>query len=109
MKYVEIYQNGLIKTFKGDFPELKLYCKTEKRVSHILPENFILRLFFKILRKIFGDEGFIANWTRKWKCNWIIILNKQKIGGVFKDRKLAIEFEKKFVIENLLKKEGGEI
>lgn len=98
MRYIEIHKNGTIRTFKNDF-DLDLKSKTEIRVSRILPKNIFLRFTFILLRKLFGDDGKIANWTRNWRCTWIVIIDG-KIIGEFQNRKDAILFEKKYVISN---------
>ncbi|MEM3426669.1 MAG: hypothetical protein QW212_00210 [Nitrososphaerales archaeon] len=95
MRYLELSKEGKVKTFKGDF-ELLLKEKKETRVSRIVPENIFLRIFFLLLRRVFGDEGKVADWTRRWSCRWVLLVGGEKL-GVFKDRKEAIEFEKKFI------------
>lgn len=35
-----------------------------------MPCNMFLFIMFRILRKIYGEEGPVSNWTRRWKCKW---------------------------------------
>lgn len=43
-----------------------------KRVSLILPSNPFLRGLFLLLRKLFGENGSVADWTRTWRCQWFV-------------------------------------
>jgi len=66
-----------------------------RRASHVEPINLWQAYAFRLLRKLFGDEGRVANWTRDWKCTWVV--DMRPIGGEvffpFKSRAAAIEFE----------------
>jgi hypothetical protein len=111
-----IINNGKIEIFEDEFKNSPLKSIFEnssvierKRVSHIYPQNFILRTVFKTLRKLFGDSGEIADWTRNWKCKWQVEIldenkSKKKIFKGFKDRKIAIDFEKNYIINQKTKK-----
>ena len=66
------------------------------RASHVYPRNFILRTVFRILRFWLGDKGRMSEFTRSWKCEWII--DTRPVGGqvlptVYYDRKQAINAE----------------
>lgn len=65
-----------------------------RRASHIWPENIFLRVAFILVRAIFG-EGRIADWTRGWRCSWIVDLRRSKGGilGPFSSRGEAIAAE----------------
>jgi len=112
-----IINNGKIEIFEDEFKNSPLKSIFEnsnviekKRVSHIYPQNFILRTIFKMLRKLFGDNGKVADWTRSWKCKWQVEIlpnenkSKKKIFKGFKDRKIAIDFEKNYIINQKIKK-----
>jgi hypothetical protein len=111
-----IINNGKIEIFEDEFKNSPLKSIFEnsniverKRVSYIYPQNFILRAVFKALRKLFGDNGRIAEWTRNWKCRWQVEIldenkSEKKIFKGFKDRKTAIEFEKNYIINQKTKK-----
>jgi hypothetical protein len=113
-----IINNGKIEIFEDEFKNSPLKSIFEnsnivvverKRVSYIYPQNFILRAVFKALRKLLGDDGKIANWTRNWKCKWQVEIldenkSEKKIFKGFKDRKTAIKFEKDYIINQKTKK-----
>lgn len=40
------------------------------RYSEIVPINRVLRVAFRALRKMFGDHGIVAGFTRRWPCDW---------------------------------------
>lgn len=42
-----------------------------RRASHVEPEMFWLRVAFRFLR-VFGDKTRVAEWTRGWKCLWLV-------------------------------------
>ena len=48
------------------------------RASHVLPSNLLLRVCFRLIRKVCGDRKrfpSIADWTRRWNCKWIVDLS----------------------------------
>ena len=105
MWHIKIDEEGNIITFAEELKEVnpKIYEEvkhTKKRVSHILPENPLKRIVFKVLRKLFGDEGKIADWTRNWKGKWILVIDGE-VKGEFESRKDAIEFEKGEIFKRL--------
>jgi len=96
-------KEGVVKGFKDEMPEiitksdLKVETIETKRVSHIYPKKFFQRIVFKVLRKIFGDNGKVAEWTRNWKCEWIVYIPSVGYFGPYKDRKKAIKVEKELI------------
>lgn len=69
---------------------------TRQRFSEILPTDPVRRCAFRILRKLFGEEGKVAAWTRKWRCLWTakILLGRWR-GSEFVTpfRAAAVEWE----------------
>jgi len=65
----------------------------KKRISWIVPKNPILRIAFWIVRKIGGKKG--TNWTRKWKCQWMLII-KEEFPSREQALKREIEYLEKF-------------
>lgn len=55
-------------------PLTRLGHHTRERASHVLPVHLVPRLTFCALRKLFGESGRIAAWTRRWKCPWFVDL-----------------------------------
>jgi len=49
-----------------------------KRASHVEPVNIWLRVAFRFLR-VFGDKTRVAEWTRGWKCLWLV--DTRPVGG----------------------------
>ena len=98
--FLDVNQDGKIEGFYDEIEKIfdeKDFCVEEKkRVSRIVPKNIFLRVFFYIVRFFVSDSSPIADWTRKWKCKWIVIIDGKK-EGEFKDRKKAVEKEKNII------------
>ena len=67
-----------------------------QRASHVEPWNIPLRWAFYAIRKVCGEYGKMAEFTRKWPCYWRV--NLSPVGGPivpveFANRDSAIEFE----------------
>lgn len=84
----------LIKALGGDF--------TAQRVSYIMPRMLLLRGLFCLIRSLAGDHSRPGNWTRTWRCRWLVDLRPSsgpvvernpKTGRLFDSRDEAIEFE----------------
>ncbi len=61
----------------------------KRRMSRIVPANPVLRTVFILLRRAFGDSGKTAEWTRKWKCRWMVTVKL----GPFETREEALKKE----------------
>lgn len=74
-----------------------------KRASHVEPANFWGRWAFRLFRRLFGDKGRVATWTRTWDVQWEVDLSP--IGGPrigpFYPRSKAIAEERLSVVEYL--------
>lgn len=75
------------------------------RASHVEPDSFTLRLLFHWLRRKYGENGRVADWTRSWKCLWRV--NMQPSGGPILnerwiDRTAALQVEVLWLQHNLL-------
>lgn len=83
-------------TSVGDLPEdlARLGEVKRERASHIIPFNQPQRCAFRLLRRLFGEDGRVAAWTRTWRCRWqaIIIAN----GETFEhcNRQKCLEWER---------------
>lgn len=77
----------------------KMGIVTRKRASYILPCNKLLRLAFKVIRWVCGDDRrfqLLVRWTRNWKCSWYVDLSPSggsKRIGPFTYRQQAISYE----------------
>ena len=43
-----------------------------RRVSYLEPTNLFLRLAFRALRFVGGDDSRLAAWTRTWRCQFVV-------------------------------------
>lgn len=74
MKFsAKIKRDGTIEFLGGPPPGWSLPIK-RSRFSEIIPVNPWLRRMFRVLRFVFGEEGRIASWTRRWRCGWECII-----------------------------------
>jgi hypothetical protein len=75
-----------------------------KRASHVVPWHGTTRVWFKLLRKVFGEDGHVGNWTRTWKCDWEVNLHPVMgpYVGPFATRQDAIDFEIDWLNRNFL-------
>lgn len=81
----------------------KLGTVTVKRASHVEPVLLPFRLLFHSLRKIFGEQGTIADITRKFPGSWRI--NMSPTGGPilpehYRNRSQAIAAEIEYFNRN---------
>lgn len=88
-------KDGRVAGFADDIAQagIKLEGATKTRVSRILPRNWLLRLMFSFIRSFVKDNSKIAEWTRKWSCEWLVFIDDKQYGP-FTDRAKAIECEK---------------
>jgi hypothetical protein len=68
--------------------------KFRKRFSEITPIRIDLFIAFRILRLLFGEQGKVAAWTRKWKCEWRMRIISSGYTETGWDRAKLIEREK---------------
>lgn len=64
--------DGVVRAVKSDtlgWMEAEGACST-RRASHIVPLGPWRRLAFRLLRRVFGDSGRAADWTRRWQGPW---------------------------------------
>lgn len=75
-----------------------------RRASHVVPWHGPTRTWFRLLRKVFGEEGRVGNWTRTWKGPWVVDLTPVggEMHGFFATRVNAIEFEIEWLNKNFL-------
>jgi len=77
----------------------------KRRASHVEPKRLVLRVAFHMLRRMFGESGTVAAFTRVWPCEWVVDLrpsNGPRLDGPFADRATAIEAEERWLSENYL-------
>ncbi len=85
--------NGEIK-FVGSPPfDLPLKNIRKKRVSTITPMFTPKAQAFWLLRKIFGEDGRVAAWTRRWRGPWRVRILATGDWSVFDLRDDAVRWE----------------
>ena len=71
MSLVVVGPDGCLRTLGGDnLPLEGLGVVHKRRASHILPLNNPKRAVFRLLRRVFGEKGRVAAWTRTWRGPW---------------------------------------
>lgn len=88
--------NGQVKHVSVDgFATGFLGAQTITRASQVEPVNVSLRIVFHGIRRIFGERGCVAAWTRRWPCVWQanLWLSGGPVFGPFKYRQDAIAAE----------------
>jgi hypothetical protein len=92
---INIEPDGQI-SFLGDLPaglDLPLANPRRRRVSTIQPVSLAKRWAFLFLRKVAGDTGRVAAWTRTWKCKWRATILATGQTAVFENRQAALDWE----------------
>lgn len=71
-----------------------------RRVASVEPHRFWPRQAFLLLRLVFGEEGTVAAWTRRWPVLWRVNLRLSggAVYGPFVDREAAVKFEAGWVL-----------
>ena len=82
-----------------DLKGVEVESVVTKRVSRILPKNVLLAAAFCAIRAIVKDESTVAQWTREWRCRWMVTIAGKQYGP-FECREKAITFEKKLIAES---------
>jgi len=72
-RVITVQDDGLI-TSLGDIGMDDVTVVLKVRASVIVPDSFIKRAWFKLLRRVFGDDGRVAQWTRHWKGPWTVVI-----------------------------------
>ena len=75
------------------------------RASHVEPVNPFERILFRILRNVLGETGKVAEWTRKWRGQWLADMGPSggPVLGPFPRRATAIEHEMEWLNQNPFK------
>ena len=91
MRYtLKIKRDGTMEFLGNPPPSFPVHDAQRSRFSEIVPVRMNLRILFRILRFLFGEEGKVSNWTRRWPCLWLctILLGPRrgtKKGGTNRD------------------------
>lgn len=93
-------KSGIVTAFDGDqtVPGIEFTQISKTRVSRIVPAAPILKIAFIFLRALNSDRSAISQWTRKWHCNWVVVIDGIE-QACFWDRASAINFEKALICQ----------
>lgn len=75
---------------------------SKRRASHVLPAGRVRRAAFILLRWCFGETGAVSDWTRGWKCSWVVQIVNGPHAGPFEKRQAAIDWEVEYIERNVL-------
>lgn len=66
-----------------------------ERAGYVWPAPVVLRFTFRALRAVFGGRGRIADWTRHWHCQWVVVIAEtgKQLPGTFKSHDDGVEAE----------------
>jgi hypothetical protein len=64
-----------------------------KRFSEIVPVNPLLLVLFRLLRWMFGENGAVSDWTRRWKCTWSMTILKSGFTCRSNNRQSLVDIE----------------
>lgn len=90
---VRIGSNGKVTYIDPRAADLIAGPRTQRRASHVVPARQGLRVAFRLLRWIFGEDGRVARWTRTWGCWWAVQIGDGHPVGAWRSREAAIEYE----------------
>lgn len=98
MKYrLKIKRDGTLEFLGEPPPKLVLPgVTTRQRFSEIVPVYGPLRLVFRALRFLFGEQGSVAEWTRQWECEWLCLILIGPMRGAWatcNNRQLLVDWE----------------
>jgi len=99
---IHIMQDGTIKAVGGEqLPLAELGQVESRRASRILPVNIFKRCAFIMLRKVFGDRGRVATFTRSWSGPWQVRVIGSPRQFTAPSRRLAIAWEQEILNEGI--------
>lgn len=85
--------NGEVEWIEGE-PFIPVINVKRRRLSHVTPAFAPIRLpLFKLLRRVFGDRGRVAAWTRTWRGPWKVKIVATGEWSLFEKRSDAIAWE----------------
>lgn len=100
-------EKGTIEFLTPPPAPLRIEQLHKERYSEIVPTNPVKRWVFRFLRWVFGEEGRVSEWTRRWRCLWTaeILIGEHK-GERFTHlmRAKCVEWEHNKFAERTVKK-----
>lgn len=92
MTIITIKQTGEVQWI-GDAMPIPVTIVERKRLSTIEPFDTVKRDAFRLLRFMFGEQGRVAAWTRKWRGLWLVTILETGEWSVFRKRANAVRWE----------------
>lgn len=101
--FLTIDQTGRVEMIAGHGPDLSDQGEaTKRRMSHVEPCCWPLRLAFHAIRMLVRDDSRAAAWTRGWGCLWRVNVIGGPTWGAYRDRAEAIAAEIKYLEQTRL-------
>lgn len=75
---------------------------SDQRGAYVYPVNRIKRALFKALRGWFGGKGIVADWTRRWRGPWAVVLPGEfvRLPGDFLTHDAAVQAEVVWILQH---------
>ncbi|HXJ55423.1 MAG TPA: hypothetical protein VNU68_02050 [Verrucomicrobiae bacterium] len=94
MSTITILPDGTVEFLGDTCPlDLPLANPVRRRVSTIQPTVWWKRTAFLFLRRVCGERGRVAAFTRRWKGPWKAVILATGQSAVFDSRQAAIDWE----------------
>ena len=76
----------------------------DRRGAYVWPSSVLCRAAFKALRWMFGNQGRVSDWTRRWMCGFSLWRGSDgaRLPGVYHGHDQAVEVEVKMLEEGAL-------
>ena len=74
----------------------------DKRAGYVWPLSGTLCVAFRLLRKAFGSQSAVADWTRSWRCRWIVVNadTMTPLPGVYDTHTATVDAEVRWSLSN---------
>ena len=99
---IAIRPDGSVEYIDSQASGLAVGRTTKRRASNVLPVGLLQRVAFVALRRLCGECGTVADWTRRWKCQWRVFIIDGPSMGPFDNRSEAIDWEVDWIARNRL-------
>lgn len=90
---IVLLPDGTIQTIGNPPFNLPTRTVSKRRVSTITPMFVPKKFFFQWLRKLFGEDRRVAEFTRRWSGPWIVRILATGEWSVFFKRADCVEWE----------------
>jgi hypothetical protein len=75
----------------------------DRRGGHVVPRDPWRRIAFRTLRWLFGGRGKVADWTRRWRCWWIVIdaATGKPLPCMYANHAVAVDVEVRWILSGM--------